>query len=220
MNYDERILKEWALTEELFAHFDRRGIVDNDSIEDNRFKQMCDEYYDEIRRRIEQCEALLKESNGFLVNYTLAQLYDRYDIEASADHFYRRPVRYYAIRAIRKNRQSIEAWLLLADCYAWLSMIGPESQTMPLIRIEKAQSEEPKTPASSVSYLVKSEPLSDIQKSKIASIEKAIRCVQKASRLNPVDECIQTRLKHYLAQRNQEFKLETVVRSLDLREPQ
>lgn len=219
MSYNEKTLRDWRCTEDLFAYLERRGVVDDESVDDDRFKKICDEYYGEIRGRIQKCKNLLKESDDFWVNLTLAYLYDRYDLENSADCFYRRPVRYYAIRAMRKNRQSAEAWLLLADCYAWLSMMGPEGKEAPSIQVQESISDMPSLRDSQKSYVEEACSFSDTQKSKIALAEKAVRCIQRACRLEPANETIRARLRHYLSQRNQEFKPEGAPRIFNLSAP-
>ncbi len=117
------MLENWCAMEDVCDYLDRKGALKK-SVSKEGFDFLAQKYYVRLKRRIIYCENI--EPKDEFVFYTLAQLYDRVDVDGPKENRYKRKARYYAIRAIRKNRRYSRAWALLADIYSWLSLIGSE----------------------------------------------------------------------------------------------
>lgn len=138
----------------------------------------------EINRRIDYCKKLLPQHKDALIYYTLAILYRTYDFDPNGNLLYKRPVRYYCIMAIRKDRCYASAWSLLAEAYHWVFLVAGEVAKV--------------WPA----YLVTGE-YSKNKKEQIKYIEKALFCVNKALQIEPLNEEYLNMLKYYYGIRNE-----------------
>ena len=184
------MLTKWVHMDDLGVYLDRRGAIEKDekgTLSDQAFTHLTSSYWSEVKQRIERCRDLLKEHDTFLVSYTLAQLFDRLNEDESDQNYLKRPVRYYAIRALRRNRRASAAWALLAQTYAWLGL--------PFVCCREREGR--RYPA--------------------GYFAKAIRCMEQAIRITPWDENLRSRLSYYYDLRDQEFKPEGETRTFDCR---
>jgi len=130
MDYDRALLKSFAEMETWDEYLERQGAFKNVSTEG--FKFLEQNYFKEVKRRINYCKKLLAEHDDSCIYYTLAELYNRCNLDESPEYLYKRPVRYYCIKALRKNPEYAPIWFLLAESYVWVVTLGGESKkTMP-----------------------------------------------------------------------------------------
>jgi len=101
MNYDKKMLEAWAGMASWEEFLRREGAFNNVSQEVWNFIQS--KYFRIVQRRIEHCKKLLEEYDDWFILYTLAELYDRGNLDNSTEQLYKRPVRYWCIKTIRKN---------------------------------------------------------------------------------------------------------------------
>lgn len=186
---ERRVLLEWCDTEGLVEYLERIGAFKIDMASD-KFAIVEKEYYHELNKRIARCRALLENHDDALIYYTLAELYERDNIGISRDRTLKKKTRYYAIKAIRKDRNFADAWRLLSEAYSWIALIA---------------------------YEVWKEPEDPVYRSKskgICYIEKAIFCIKKAIKLVPYDLHYKYLLRKYYHFRNEEYKPDDAIREL------
>ena len=118
-------LQNWCDMEYLYTYLDCNGGKFR-NISQEGFDFLSQEYFAKLKRRIAYCESI-SPKDAFVL-YTLAELYNRVDVDGPKENLFKRKARYYAIRAIRKNKKYSKAWALLADTYSWLSLIGGEEK--------------------------------------------------------------------------------------------
>ena len=117
-------LEKWCTMEYVHDYLDRNRALDK-NVSKEGFEFLAQKYFTKLKRRIACCENI--EPKDEFVFYTLAQLYDRVNVDGPKENLYKHKARYYAIRAIRKNRRYPIAWALLAKIYSWLSLIRDEN---------------------------------------------------------------------------------------------
>ena len=115
------LLEKWCAMEDWGDYLDRHGALKK-NVSQEGFEFLSQKYFAGLKRRITYCKNI--EPKDEFIFYTLAQLYDRVDVDASKENRYKRKARYYAILAIRKNRRYSRAWALLADIYSWVSLFS------------------------------------------------------------------------------------------------
>lgn len=91
------------------------------------FKFLQDEYYAEVKKRIRYCKKLLKEHEDAFINYVLAELYDRCNEDESPGYLYKRPVRYYCLKALEFDLDLTPAKELLKRVKTWIEFLGGDS---------------------------------------------------------------------------------------------
>jgi len=99
---DKALLKSYAEMESWEQYLDRNGALNKYSSKEG-FKYLEKKYFEEVKRRIDCCKKLLPEHDESCVYYTIAELYNRYNLDESPEFLYKRSVRYYCIKALRKN---------------------------------------------------------------------------------------------------------------------
>lgn len=134
---NEATLQAWCGMEGWGEYLQKRGAL-ADSVSSERFRAIEEEYFDKVKHRIRLCEDLFKTHKSPLVCYTLAQLYNRLNPDETPEYLLKRPVRYYAILAIRMDRKYAPAWALLAEAYSWIGQVSRESQQRRLRYVERA----------------------------------------------------------------------------------
>ena len=97
---------------------------DFDATFDSLLEKLDVEYDAILLFRIHRCEKLLKSTRDKRLFFILARLYDKYMVEGSLDHLYKRAVRYYAIKAIRADKLLHKAWCLLGQSYSFVALLG------------------------------------------------------------------------------------------------
>jgi len=209
MEYDKDLLKTWCGMETWGEHLERRGALE-DFVSDKQFKVIEKEYFGEVMCRINYCKRLLETHKNALVYYTLAELYDRCNLDELREYLFKKPVCYYCIKTIRLDRNYAPAWALLAEAYSWVALLGGENNTIPKIKVsfEKAN----RIYLEQKSYLTHSYTLTQKQRSQIRYIEKAISCIKKALKIESFNEEYKLLLEKYYSQRNQEYKPEDIPR--------
>ena len=118
-------LENWCTMEDWGDYIDRHGAL-NKNVSQEGFDFFTQKYDARLKKRITYCENI--EPKDEFVFYTLAELYNRIDVDGPKENLYKRKARYYAIRAIRKNRRYSRAWALLADIYSWVSLLGKDEK--------------------------------------------------------------------------------------------
>ena len=137
MGYDKERLKRWSEDECWGDYLIRKQALDGSR---ERFKACEEKYFNVLRKRISFCENILKRNEDAFVNYTLAQLHDKDDVDRSSETLYKRKVIDYCEKALRLDPQFVPAWILLAKSYEWIATVGDsDAITHPSIpAIEKA----------------------------------------------------------------------------------
>lgn len=199
MEDDKERLTRWSDDEDWGDYLIRKQALDGSR---ERFKACEEKYFNVLTKRITICENILKRKKDFFVNYTLACLHDKDDVDRSPETLYKRKVIYYCNQAIKLDPQFVPAWVLLAKSYEWIATLGGESKRMPqmqavvdgenvIVRIEQG------------GYL---ESTRDKQNASIPDIEKAIACIKRAMVIDPLKKKYQEMLKGYYYQRNEEYR--------------
>lgn len=172
---DKALLKSWCEMETWDQYLDRNGALNKYSSKEG-FKYLEKKYFEEVKRRIDYCKKLLAEHDESCIHYTIAELYNRCNLDESPEYLYKRPVRYYCIKALRKNSEYAPIWFLLAESYVWIVTLGGESKkTMPKMQ---AMVEE-----NIAVDIRQKDPLA--QKRLMWFVEIAVRCAKKALNLEP-----------------------------------
>src|SRR5258708_36701594 len=114
-------LRSWCNMQYLHDYLDRNGVF-NKKVSKEGFDFFAQRYFAGLKKRIVYCESI--EPKDEFVFYTLAQHYNRIDLDESKENLYKRKARYYAIRSIKKNQKYSRSWFLLAKIYSWVSLIG------------------------------------------------------------------------------------------------
>ena len=202
MEYDKALLKTWAEMETWDEYLEKNNAFAK-NVSAEGFKFLEQKYFKEVKRRINHCKKLLTEHDDACIYYTLAELHNRCNLDESPEYLYKRPVRYYCIKAIKKNRYHAPVWALLAEAYAWVVRLGGESDTMPTF---EAMVEE------DITFDIR-------QKDPIAQqrilwfVNRAIRCAKKAFDFEPENkkyqrlskECYKLKAEVLCAEENREL---------------
>lgn len=189
------LLKKWCEMERLADHFDEEG----------GFERIEAAYDAKLRERIEFCHTVMSAVSKQLYYYTLAELHDRYDVEDWPDCPNKRKAAFYAIRAIREDRNFAPAWALLAEVYfylvdAWSSDEATRRRDEMGIADDDGDGERP------ASYLDSRYQITDEQRKRIRMIDRAICSIKRAIALDPVNEGYRGLLELCYRQRNEEYK--------------
>jgi hypothetical protein len=145
MSYNKELLKKWCQVDEEEEYFEQCECSREDASDDKEYDRFCAEHEQELETRIRYCEDLLRDHKDVLIFYTLAVLYDQLSVERSADDLYKRKVRYYSCKALRRNPAVGRAWLILAQAYDWIAMFGGDdkSDVMPSLDFDEPEEERP-----------------------------------------------------------------------------
>ena len=186
MKYDKVLLKSWTEMETYYQFLERNGAFNNVSKE--VWRHIEQQYFRIVKQRIEYCRRLLAEHDDFFIYYTLAELSSRGNLDGSSEYLFQRPVRFYAIKAIRKNPYYAPAWALLAGAYRWLACLGREGKSMPKMKATLGENDI----AVEIDKGARQEWAAN---ESIRFVEKAIRCLKKAVALDPGNDKYQSSLK-------------------------
>ncbi len=198
MDYDKALLKSWAETETWEEYLERVGAF-NDKVSREGFRYLESRYFKEIQKRIDYCKALLIEHDDSCIYYTLAELYDRGNLDESVEQLYKRQVRYYCIKAIRKDDTYAPAWELLSEAYIWIAAIDGESCEMPMM--ETAINDQ------DIQICINRK-VSKRHKSALFFIECAIKAMKKAVSLDPGNRVYLSKLKEFYSIKSDEINCE------------
>jgi len=215
MKYNENILRQWlvkSVDEEYLTYGE--GLFAEDA-HGEKYKEILEKYKAQLETRISYCKNLLKEYDNDLIYYTLASLYDRFKPQTSIDSFFKRSARYYALKAIKRNSYNAPAWVLLAKCYRWLSIVGKYGNDDVIMVIRDALASDDNIENEGVSYVDIDYELDYAQKRSIKYLEKAIYCIKKALEIKP-STYYKKLLKDLLNQKNQEYKPSDIARIINL----
>ena len=209
--------QELMRVEDWGDYLKRRGALEK-GVTTAQFQAVEQAYFAEIEARIAQCEAWLPRYRCPAMHVVLARLYDHADVRNSAARFYKRPTRFHLLKALRLHPQYSAAWALLGEVYAWIAFIGGETEEIPDVRLDPGYGYQPelemieRTSAKPQSYVTESYALTAQQQRQIRTLDRAIRCMTKATQLDPNNEAYQDALRYYHHQRNQEYQPESVPR--------
>lgn len=186
MNYDRKMLEGWTEMATWEEFLTREGAFNNVSKEVWQYIEQ--KYFRIVKRRIEHCKKLLTEYDDWKIYYTLAELYDRGNLDGSVEQIYKRPVRYWCIKTIRKNRTHAPTLALLAEAYAWIAALGTDAKEMP--RMDASVNEQ--------------DIIVDIERQRnnkrhnptLLFTERAIRCLERAIAIDPQRKYL-NRLKEF-----------------------
>jgi len=187
MNYDRKMLEGWAEMATWEEYLTREGAFNNVSKEVWQYIEQ--KYFRIIKFRIEHCKKLLTEYDDWHICYTLAELNDRGNLDGSVEYLYKRSVRFWCIKTIRKNPNHAPTWALLAEAYIWLAALGCEGKEMPkmttaiseqdiIVNIERQKSREHHNPT-------------------LSFTEKAIKCLKKAIAIDPQRKYVERQKNFY-----------------------
>ena len=201
MGYDKELLKSWCDDESWGDYLSRKGaLVDNVSTE--QFKAIEKEYFDALKERIDICEDILRRHKDGFVNYVLAQLYDKDDVDRSPETLCKRKVIYHCLQAIKENSNFAPTWVLLAETYEWIATLGDESDTMPKMEVSVRD----KHITANIRQKDQLGIASNSQDVTIQYIEKAISCIKRAIAIEPSNKEYQGILRSYYRQRNEDYR--------------
>jgi len=209
--------QELMLVEDRGDYLKRRGVLE-EGVTTEQFQAVEREYFAEIEARIAQCEAWLPRYRCPAMHLVLARLYDHDDVRKSAAHFYKRPVRFHLLKALRLHPQYSTAWALLAVVYSWIAFVGGETEEIPDVTMAEDYGYTPeskrikRTAAEPKSYVDKPYAMSVQQRRQIRAWDRAIRYMMKAVQLEPDNAAYQEALRYYCHCRNEEYKPAGVVR--------
>ena len=119
-------LEKWCSMEDWGDYLDRCEGLNYKNVSKEGSDFFTQKYNARLKRRITYCENI--EPKDEFIFYTLAELYERIDVDGPIENRYKRKARYYAIRSVRKNRRYSRAWALLADLYSWVSLLGNDEK--------------------------------------------------------------------------------------------
>ncbi|MFA5159825.1 MAG: hypothetical protein WC484_04900 [Candidatus Omnitrophota bacterium] len=189
VTYDKEKLKTWAEMERWDECLERNGALNKLSSKEG-FDHVQKEYFSLLDERIRCCKELLKEHDDACIYFTLAELYDRQNLDEKPDLLFKRSVRRYCLESIRRKPDYAPQWVLLAKAYAWIAELGGESDEMPelemsfwedgiQVRIERGDGKPQET---------------------LRWIEMAIQCMKKAISIDPdemgVSQILEESLSH------------------------
>ncbi|MDP8213371.1 MAG: hypothetical protein P9X22_08830 [Candidatus Zapsychrus exili] len=137
MEYDKKMLEEWCRMEDWGSYLDRNGALNKFSSQEG-FQFLQREYFSEVKRRIDYCKNLLKYHEDAFLCYTLGELCDRLNEDESPAYLYKRPVRYYCLKALEIDPDFAPAKNLLKKIKAWIEFIGGDDgeDIMPELNVE------------------------------------------------------------------------------------
>ncbi len=196
MRYDKAVLKAWAEMETWSQFLERNGAFGS-NVSREGFKFIEQRYYKKVKKRIECCKRLLPEHDDFYMLYTLAELCNRGNLDDSAEYLFKRSVRYYCIKAIKKSPSYAPAWALLAEAYEWVACLGGDGKS--ISEMETIINE-----SNIIVQVSKKGSELDPDQESIRFIEKAIRCLKKAVLLDPGNYKYERMLKNYYQYRFEE----------------
>ena len=215
MKYDKELLKKWCRGEIIDEYFRYGyGLFDND-IFDEKYNEIVKKHEIKLEEHINYCKQLANKYDDDLIYYTLASLYNRYRPQKSVDCLFKCSVRYYALKAIKRNRSNDKAWFLLAECYRWLSKIGKEKDKDLKFVVKDAIKKQANQEDANISYLDINYELDKFHKERIKLIERALYCLKKAIEINSCSY-YKKLLKDYLFERNEEYKPASSPRNMKL----
>jgi hypothetical protein len=120
MGYDKDLLKSWCKMEDWGDY-----VVKNGGLASKEgFDFLSKEYFSEVKRKISYCRELLKSHEDAFLNFVIAKLYDNYDVEESPTYLYKRPVKYYCLRALEIDPDFAPPKELLKRVEDWIEMLG------------------------------------------------------------------------------------------------
>jgi len=137
MGYDKERLERWSEDECWGDYLIRKQALDGSH---ERFKACEEKYFNVLTKRITICENILKRNEDAFINYTLARLHDKDDVDRSPETLYKRKVIHHCNEALKLDPQFVPALILISKCYEWLATIGGNNtiQYAPIPAIEKA----------------------------------------------------------------------------------
>jgi len=188
MGYNKDLLKSWLVELEDDPEFND---LSDEEIRELRLEGL--KFYLQLNRKIEYCKNLaLKYKDAFLY-YVLAELYDRYDFSYCSKILYKRAARYYCIMAIRRDRNYTPAWALLSAEHWWLLVIERAKDSI-LKNDNYIEEHSVIIPEAKDKAFINC----SIQ---IKHIEKAIYCIRKALKREPLNIQYQASLAQILLPR-------------------
>lgn len=175
MKYDRKMLEGWTGMATWEEYLTREGAFNNVSKEVWQFIEQ--KYFRIIKRRIEHCKKLLAEYDDWYICYTLAELYDRGNLDGSVEQLYKRPTRFYCIKAIRKNPDHAPTWAILVDAYVWIACLDGESKEIPMMNASVNEQY--------IKISVGNQKNTKRYKPAVFFVERAIKCLKKAIAIDP-----------------------------------
>ena len=136
MEYNRKLLKEWANGEYWGDYIEREGGFKDDVIT-KQFKALEQSYFKEIERKINYCKQLLiQHTKDFFIYYTLAALSDRQNLDKDPKALYKRQAKFYCLKTLRLSPGYAPARRLLSEIESWLQLLGNKrAAKIPAIKI-------------------------------------------------------------------------------------
>jgi hypothetical protein len=209
MGYDKEMLKQWRDMDNFYDWVEKKY-----SPSDDDYEKHYGEYLGIVRERINYCKNLLKTHDDKMIYFTLACLYENEDIDTYIAIRYKRPQRYYLIKAIRKDRTFVEAYMELSRAYEFHAMLGSDESHTPRIEIHEGSFEKDE----SINEIDHSKPLDSKQKKQIQVINLAIKYAKKATVLAPDKGEYKQWLKYCYKMRELHYLPFDATREIDMRE--
>ena len=194
------LLTEWQEMDSWMTIVDRDELLTRDlpiEMIDTRER----EYFEKVGLRIRFCEALLPEhGDESLLYYTLAELYDRCNLDDSLVNLYKRRVRYYCKRTLQIDPGYSRAWALMAEIYSWITVIFGVKDLKRGVKIYIGKAMDDNRSSVRSDWL-----LSKKQHLVIKRIERAIYCIRQAIKIEPKSKLYKNNLQNFYCMRNQEY---------------
>jgi hypothetical protein len=194
MNYDKKMLEAWAGMATWEEFLTREGAFNNASKEVWNFIQS--KYFRILQRRIDYCKKLFKEYDDWFICYVLAELYNRGNLDGSTEQVYKRPVRYWGIKTVRKNPDHAPTWAILAEAYIWVACLDGESREMPTMNASVDKQD--------VKISIENQRNAKRYKPPLFFIEWATRCLKKVVAVDPQEKYLR-RLREFYSLKNEEY---------------
>lgn len=199
MEYNKERLERWCNGEDWGDYLIRKQALDGSHA---RYKACEEQYFGVLTKRITICENILKRNEDVFINYTLARLHDKDDVDRLPEVLYKRKVIHYCKQAIKIDPQFVPAWILLAKSYEWIATLGGEKGRIPQMKAV-VDGEDIVVRIEQVGHSGSSK---NFQNAPIPAIEKAIACIKRAMAIDPLKKKYQEMLKGYYHQRNEEYR--------------
>lgn len=133
MTYDKKLLEEWCKMPDWETYLEENGGLTKYASSEG-FNYMQEEFFRLVEQRITYCERLVREQQDILIYYTLAQLYNRCDLNKSPDYLYKHQARYYCLEVLKLDPDNTSARQLLNEINTWVKFLDGEQKDMPHVK--------------------------------------------------------------------------------------
>lgn len=127
MRYDKKLLRRWARMPTWDRYVEENGGLGQYSSREG-FDHLQRMYFALVEKRIDCCKNLLEHHQDAFLYYVIGELYDRGDLNRSPACLYKRPVRYFALKALEFDPSFTPAKKLLDRADEWVQFLGGDGE--------------------------------------------------------------------------------------------